>query len=72
MMQRGVKYCTNTITTRYANMVPADKLTFWQNGFMCTLPPVEMVHNFSLVFTILFCDFGASTVELGFNVTEKA
>ena len=71
MMHRGVRYCTSTITTRYANKVASDKLTLWQNGFMRTLPPVEMVHYFSLVFTALFADFGASTLELGFNVIER-
>jgi len=52
-------------------MVTSDKLTFSQNGFVCTLPPVEMVHYFSLVFTALFGDSGASTVELSFNVIKR-
>jgi hypothetical protein len=57
MMQSGVRYCTSTITTRYANMVTSDKLTLRQNGFVRVSAPVEMVQYFSLVFTALFGDF---------------
>jgi len=71
-MHSGVTYCTNTIRTRYTNMVTSGMLTLWQNGLKCTIPPVEKVHHFSLVFTALFGDNDARTVELGFNVTERA
>lgn len=41
MMQRGVRYCTNTSTMRYDNMATSDMWTFWQNGFTWTMPPVK-------------------------------